>query len=255
MKNQKRLFKIPCISILVFFTFASGVCFSMYSQFSGRNGIADAADFYAPSAESRLKPAFDRNKVSYPPDKIALIAVKSEKVLQLWTKSWGKWHKIKDYYILAASGKLGPKLRAGDKQVPEGVYRINSLNPNSSFHLSMKINYPNAFDLYYAEQDGRKNPGSNIHIHGSYYSIGCIALGDKAIEELFVLSHRVGIDNIKVFIVPTDPRKGKMTPVKGSPDWVADLYEFMEYSLMEIIGTGRCAAKKTPLAGSYKNKP
>jgi len=255
MKKQIHFLKIVSASILVFFAFSAGSCFSMHSIFSGQNGIADAAAFYAPSAESRLKPAFDQNKMCYPPEKVALLAIKSDKVLELWTKSLGKWHKIKNYYILAASGNPGPKLRAGDKQVPEGVYRISNLNPNSSFHLSMKLNYPNAFDLYYAEQDGRKNLGSNIHIHGSYFSIGCIAMGDKAIEELFVLSHRVGIDNIKVFIVPTDPRKGKLTPVKGSPDWVSDLYEFMEYSLMEIIGTGRCAAKKTPLAGSYKNKP
>jgi murein L,D-transpeptidase YafK len=117
----------------------------------------------------------------------------------------GKFHLIRDYYIQVASGGAGPKLRQGDRQVPEGIYRIVKLDPNSHYHLSMKLNYPNEFDLLHARQDGRKAPGSNILIHGKAVSIGCLAMGDEAIEELFVLTEHVGVEKVKVVIAPHDP--------------------------------------------------
>ncbi|NJN46820.1 MAG: L,D-transpeptidase family protein [Candidatus Competibacteraceae bacterium] len=95
------------------------------------------------------------------------------------------WQPIKHYPVLAASGTLGPKLCEGDRQVPEGIYRIKSLNPNSAYHLSLELDYPNAFDLRQAERDGRNNPGSAICIHGKAVSVGCLAMGDTAIEELY----------------------------------------------------------------------
>ena len=86
--------------------------------------------------------------------------------------------------ILAASGVSGPK-REGDKQVPEGFYRIELLNPNSRYHLSLRVNYPNADDLERARQDGRalSTLGGDIMIHGGSASIGCLALGDPAVGE------------------------------------------------------------------------
>jgi murein L,D-transpeptidase YafK len=66
-----------------------------------------------------------------------------------------------------ASGGLGPKLGAGDRQGPERIYAIESLNPNSLFHLSMRLNYPNEFDQMRAKQDGRSDLGGDIMIHGS----------------------------------------------------------------------------------------
>ena len=71
--------------------------------------------------------------------------------------------------------------------MPEGVYRIVALNPNSSYHLSMKLDYPTEFDLSKARAEGRTRPGSDIFIHGKAVSIGCVAVGDDAIEEIFVL--------------------------------------------------------------------
>ena len=70
-----------------------------------------------------------------------------------------------EYPILAASGVLGPKLREGDKQVPEGIYGAEALNPNSKFHLSIRLNYPNTFDRRMAQSDGRTQLGGDIMIH------------------------------------------------------------------------------------------
>ncbi len=112
----------------------------------------------------------------------------------------------------------------GDGQVPEGLYRIESLNPNSSYHLSMKLNYPNTFDLKQAKSEGRDRPGSNIFIHGKSVSIGCLAMGDSAIEELFVLATDVGRKNIQVAIAPTDPRI-KLLQTTTQPAWVGQLYD------------------------------
>ena len=135
---------------------------------------------------------------------------------------------MKDYNIQAASGRLGPKLREGDRQVPEGIYKVIGLNPNSSYHLSMKLNYPNKFDLSWAQKENRTQPGSNIFIHGKALSIGCLAMGDEAIEELFVLGNDVGISNIKVIITPTDPRAGNLIPPTESKPWVKELYQDIE---------------------------
>jgi murein L,D-transpeptidase YafK len=168
--------------------------------------VADVLQAYGPYASHKLTLHFAKAKVSYPPREVTLIALKQEKKLELWARDSGEFRFIRDYKIQAASGVSGPKLRQGDKQVPEGIYRIVRLNPNSNYHLSMKLNYPNEFDHFHAWQEGRSNPGSDIFIHGKAVSIGCLAMGDEAIEELFVLAAQVGTEHMKVVIAPHDPR-------------------------------------------------
>ena len=131
---------------------------------------------------------------------------KNERRVAVWARSGTSWRFIRNYPILAASGHAGPKLRQGDLQVPEGVYRIEHLNPNSSYHLSMKVSYPNAFDRRMAARDGRTRLGGDIFIHGKDVSIGCVALGDRAIEELFTLVAETGHAKVKVIIAPNDLR-------------------------------------------------
>ncbi len=88
------------------------------------------------SVEDRLRPAFERAGVAFPPRDLTLLALKEEKRLELYTSGdGGDHHFLLSYPILAASGTAGPKLREGDKQVPEGFYRIELLNPNSRYHL------------------------------------------------------------------------------------------------------------------------
>ena len=89
--------------------------------------------------------------------------------------------------------------------------------------LSMKINYPNTFDKAQARRERRDNLGGDIFIHGNHLSVGCLAIGDDAIEELFSLSYAVGLRNIKVIIAPNDLRKGPpLTNLAIEPCWVSN---------------------------------
>lgn len=163
--------------------------------------------------------------MAYPPKKIAFLAFKKEKLFELWAENDGKWRFVHAYQMTAASGMAGPKLREGDLQVPEGLYRITVLNPNSSYHLSMRLNYPNAFDQAKGKWDKREHLGGDIYIHGRDVSIGCIALGDEAIEGLFYLVHKMGRDNVDVVIAPMDFRlPGELPQVRYNPPWLTELY-------------------------------
>ena len=201
----------------------------------GQWTVEDILQAYGAYATRKLNPYFAKAKVSYPPREVTFIALKQEKKLELWARDSGEFRFIRDYYIQAASGVAGPKLRQGDRQVPEGIYRIAELNPNSHYHLSMKINYPNEFDLFHAWQEGRADPGSDIFIHGKAVSIGCLAMGDEAIEELFVLTAQVGAENVKVVIAPHDPRA---YPLKADseelPEWTPELYSIISREIKAL---------------------
>ena len=152
------------------------------TKLPGQSTLEDFLQSYSAYATRRLTPYFAKAKVSYPPREVIFIALKQEMKLELWARGSGEFRFIRDYHIKAASGVGGPKLRQGDRQVPEGIYRIVELNPNSHYHLSMKLNYPNEFDLLHARREGRSAPGSDILIHGKAASSGCLAMGDEAIE-------------------------------------------------------------------------
>jgi Uncharacterized protein conserved in bacteria len=93
---------------------------------------------------------------------VTLIALKQEKKLELWARDSGEFRFIRNYNIQATSGVAGPKLRQGDKQVPEGIYRIAGLNPNSHYHLSNENKLPERIRPFHAGQEGRTAPGSDI---------------------------------------------------------------------------------------------
>lgn len=114
---------------------------------------------------------------------VYLRAFKEEAELELWVQQGGTWHLQHTYPILGQSGDLGPKTAEGDEQVPEGFYAVtpHGMNPCSLYHLSFNIGYPNAYDT----AQGRT--GSLIMIHGKDCSIGCLAMGDPAIEEIYTL--------------------------------------------------------------------
>jgi murein L,D-transpeptidase YafK len=154
---------------------------------------------------------------------LCLIGLKEEKVLELWARRRNGWEFVKEYPILAASGNAGPKFREGDRQVPEGIYKIVFMNERSAYHLSMKIDYPNAFDRARAKEDGRTRLGGDICIHGKAVSIGCIAIGDAAIEELFAMVQKVGHANCTVIIAPRDFRIEPADELAGVW-WIHTLY-------------------------------
>lgn len=138
----------------------------------------------------------------YPLRHVFLRAFKHERRLELWASdgSGAKMRRVRSYVIAAASGGLGPKRKAGDNQVPEGVYRIDRFNPHSRFHLSMGLNYPNASDR---RRGDAKDPGKDIFIHGNRVSIGCLAMTDRVIDELYPVCFRAtNRRSISVHIFP-----------------------------------------------------
>ena len=200
--------------------------------------IEDVLRFLGPHVDRRLRPAFQRAGISMPPEQLTLLALKEEKRLEIYAADGSGGHRVVlSYPILAASGIAGPKLREGDKQVPEGVYRIELLNPNSRYHLSLRVNYPNADDIEQAGRDGRDLSvlGGDIMIHGGAESIGCIAIGDPAVEELFVLVARTGLDNVQLIIAPRDLRqKSPEASNDAGPVWVAELHEQVRSEMAKL---------------------
>lgn len=188
--------------------------------------LGDRLAQYGPAARARLVPPFKAAGVAYPPREVVLVGLKREETLEVWASDGtGPESLIRKYPILAASGGPGPKLRRGDRQVPEGLYRVEFLNPNSRYHLSLRLNYPNAFDRQRARQDGRDDPGSDIMIHGKDVSAGCLAIGDEAVEDIFVLAADTGIANIDVILAPFDFRRRDLGAAPGQPAWVGEFYE------------------------------
>ena len=106
---------------------------------------------------------------------------KKEKTFELWGEQGERYTLLKSYPICSYSGYLGPKLRSGDKQAPEGVYVLTkkSLNPHSRYHLALNIQYPNRYDR------NHHRTGNLIMIHGKCSSTGCFAMGDSQIEEIY----------------------------------------------------------------------
>jgi hypothetical protein len=209
---------------------------SIYTRSRGRHTIDDRLAQYGELARRRLKPFFETAAVPYPPARVTLAAFKEERRLEVYAgQTVRNLRFIRDYEILGASGQPGPKLREGDRQVPEGLYGIESLNPNSRFHLSLRINYPNEFDRRKAASDGRANLGGDIMIHGGSASIGCLAMGDAVAEELFVLAADVGVENLTVILTPVDFRRTDQVPaVPGAPPWVDELYSGLSGAVREL---------------------
>ena len=109
---------------------------------------------------------------------------KKEEILEVWLqKDNGEYALSLDYPICIYTGELGPKTREGDKQSPEGFYTVGreAMNPNSQYHLSFNLGYPNAYDRAHGYS------GSMLMVHGKCVSIGCYAMGDRQIEEIYTL--------------------------------------------------------------------
>ena len=135
---------------------------------------------------------------------IKISAFKAEGVLEIWAKSdfQSTYILLQEFNICAKSGSLGPKLKQGDGQVPEGIYYIDRFNPNSTYHLSLGISYPNSADEIRSKG---LNPGGDIFIHGKCVTIGCLPMTDGIIEQIYLLaiySKDSGQKQIPVSIFP-----------------------------------------------------
>ena len=204
---------------------------NMAQQRLMKRTVEDRLKEFGANARQRWAPFFKANGIAYPPKKVVFVALKQERMFEVWATETTRMILIRNVPILAASGTPGPKLREGDKQVPEGIYEIESLNPNSAFHVALRLNYPNAFERAQAAKDGRANLGGDIMIHGKSASIGCIALGDEAAEDVFTLVTDVGIKNIMVICSPMDFRKQSNIAHGDQPAWTRELYQLIAAQL------------------------
>ncbi|MFY2763663.1 L,D-transpeptidase family protein, partial [Arenimonas sp. MALMAid1274] len=138
------------------------------------------------AAAARVRPALERDlaaaslRFGAP---VFLRIFKAEKELEVWVDDGRRFRLFRTYPICTWSGTLGPKLRQGDGQSPEGFYRVGrgQLNPRSQYHLSFNLGYPNAYDR------AHRRTGDFLMVHGSCVSIGCYAMGDAGIEEIYTL--------------------------------------------------------------------
>ena len=191
----------------------------------GKATVSDRIAEFGPRVDARWQPFFERAGVAYPPQKLVFLGLKVEKRMEIYAQNAaGEWKFVRTLPILAASGKAGPKLREGDLQVPEGFYRVESLNPNSAYHLALRVSYPSPADREIAAREGRENLGGAIMIHGSNASIGCLAMGDEAAEDLFVLAEKSGRENVEIVLCPLDFRVEKLPRDPNRSAWVKKRY-------------------------------
>lgn len=135
--------------------------------------------------------------------RLFLRVFKQEDVIEAWIKldTATQYALFKEFPVCRKSGGPGPKRKEGDLQVPEGVYHIDRFNPNSSYHLSLGLNYPNASDRLRGDP---VRPGSDIFIHGECVTVGCLPITNPLIEELYALAEAAKVygDPIAVHIFP-----------------------------------------------------
>lgn len=234
MKRYAFSIGIVLLAAVAFWQYGRAFWHPFLKKYSKMETVESIKTRYETEVWQRLEPSFSQIAINDWPEKLVLIGLKEERILEIWTEKAGKWIQIKTYPFTAFSGKLGPKLREGDRQIPEGIYEIEHLNPNSTYHLSLKVNYPNEFDLRMAESDGRSNLGGDIFIHGKSVTIGCIPIGDTAIEELFLMAANAGNSEIEVIISPRDFRKGKDFPEIEAAPWAKQLYSMISEKLQEF---------------------
>ncbi|MFT3732512.1 MAG: murein L,D-transpeptidase family protein [Hyphomicrobium sp.] len=142
---------------------------------------------------------------------------KSEFELELWMQRDGVFHRFATYPICRWSGRIGPKFREGDVQAPEGFYTVNSsaLNPNSRWYRSFNLGYPNAFDRAH----GRT--GSLIMVHGGCASIGCFAMTNAQMQEIWQLvtaALQGGQKRFQVQVYPFRMSSDRMARYASSPN-------------------------------------
>ncbi len=161
---------------------------------------ADRATLAAKRATLTLAPKFKAidSTLGAP---VFIRILKTERVLQLYAQSAATYKLLESYPICAFSGQLGPKQREGDMQAPEGIYNVGKrqLNPASQYHLSFNLGYPNALD----QALGRT--GSALMVHGNCVSIGCYAMTDAKIEEIYTVvaaALRRGQTQVPVHVFP-----------------------------------------------------
>lgn len=212
----------------------------------------------AAAAEARVRPSLERDLAASGlryGDPVLIRAFKEERQLELWilNRATGKFDLFRTYPIVAASGHLGPKLAEGDQQVPEGFYVVPpaAMNPDSKFHLAFNIGYPNEFDR------AQHRTGGAIMVHGDRKSIGCLAMTDEKIDEIYSLcaaAHASGQAFFRIHLFPFRMSAERMAKAKGDPNegfWqnLKEGYDAFEITHMPpevAVSGGRYQFQETP---------
>jgi murein L,D-transpeptidase YafK len=162
---------------------------------------------------------------------------KEESELEIWKqRDDGRYYHFKTYPICNWSGDLGPKVRFGDRQAPEGFYNVSrdQMNPDSKYHLAMNLGFPNAYDR------SQKRSGDFLMVHGGCKSAGCYAMTDGLIEEIYAIARESfigGNDSIPVHAFPfrmSDENMARFAAHEAYPFWLTmkEGYEYFEVTRM-----------------------
>ena len=213
----------------LFYFFGRPIWQPVWLKLRGAKSVASLVE----AVQAKQLVSFDAAQWS----ELVLVGLKEERMLEVWGRSVeGELKLIQRFPFTGFSGGLGPKLREGDGQIPEGVYVIEYLNPNSRFHLSMKLDYPNAFDQAKGRADGRERLGFDIFIHGGSATIGCIPIGDAGIEQLFLMVSEIGRENVTALISPYDMRRESKQVEIPEIDWELELYGEIKAEFTRLFG-------------------
>ncbi len=230
MRKLIYLILILLLTIL-FITYGRSIYMPLIHKIKGKETVDSILLKKERSVEERIQTDLNEAGFENFPEKLIMAAFKEEQKLLVFGEDDGGLKFIKEYPFTAYSGKLGPKLKEGDKQIPEGIYKVEYLNPNSSYYLSIKISYPNEFDKSKTKLSTIGQMGGDIFIHGKAATIGCIPIGDEAIEEVFVMTQKAMHNEVQVIISPRDFRINKEFPEIKSIDWEEELYEMIKKQL------------------------
>jgi murein L,D-transpeptidase YafK len=168
-------------------------------------------------------------------DPVFIRIFKEESELEIWVQGAERFELFRTWPICDWSGALGPKLVEGDGQSPEGFYYVQSsrMNPSSTFHLSFNLGYPNSFDRSY------ERTGSYLMVHGNCVSIGCYAMTDAGIEQIWALADaalRGGQSYFRVHVFPFRMTSENLEGHQDS-DWHAFWLNLKQgYDLFESTG-------------------
>lgn len=215
-----------CLAI----TAAFGGTFAAWRMTLGPANLAEVRERVTPRLKADLAAAgFELGQ------SIFLRIFKEPGELEVWLMAGDRFRHFRTYPICNYSGDLGPKLEEGDRQSPEGFYSVGpeQLNPNSQYHLSFNLGFPNAFD----RSQGRT--GSYLMIHGDCLSVGCYAMTDAGIEEIYLLAEAAltgGQQSFWVHAFPFRMTEANMAARAQSP-WVKFWRNMQEgYVLFEATG-------------------
>jgi murein L,D-transpeptidase YafK len=228
MDTTRFLFIVFIVALFfpVTFTATAQTASASYTFIDYQRSIPKITDLLKRKEDTLVK-QFRSKGLEWPARYIYIRSFKYDSQLEVWVKNDKKdtYKLFKKYKVCALAGTLGPKRMEGDYQVPEGFYHINEFNPNSAYHLSLGLNYPNISDRLLSDS---LMPGGEIYIHGSCVTTGCIPITNQQMDELYILAAHAknqGQDFIPVHIFPID-----FTNSKSEEYLKKHLQAFSEYA-------------------------